>query len=759
KVVIPLLDKHSDVSLLKMMNEVLSPPLEDFINYSKTFYDRLLKSSSLTPADATGILELVATVYQNELLETGDMLVNQYTNSLMLSGFISDAIELMSTMLERTGKSINESIEGAIEFIAKLVENSHINSAREFLDKIIQKVITDQSLMEEKNQLAAMLARKFATFVAKDNPDLASEYAYLASDYLRGSNDFDGVVKVYEELATHFTSSKRVIRSLKRGAYTCKKFNAKKHEAKLLTSLTQYMMSVSDKSAQSAYQQTIEKLEELEDLDELFTNSCKMMKMAITTDNLDLLYEYLEYNSKLATMINQEKEMGGILTFMVNHLGEIKETEKVNFVKQLMDELTIHPKKFKKEYKRLAEERAQFLQTIIQKEGLIPEIEEQEPPSLVETAEIIPPVVEPEIKLRSETEIDKGEDEFVDIIKQFKPETPLSEASPKQPQEIIPDIESIKPSLTSEPKSAIIGSDILEIPEKKEEDDVATTLSDDEITRLFARDATIGQIEQPTPSFDEEIFPEVEETTQEGVTLSNDEISNLFSSKAEPIIPSIAPSEIEPQKASEEDEWEVDAFGRLIKKVKADPPAEVVHEPSTLSKHGETLRALSETPDLSALESKFEKPDTGLMKPTQLKGLQIEPDEDIEHKKQLQNLPSMESLEIALVDTQNVVEQKAADEVSDKTSTKAKDLFDKDPISPFSSIVDAIAEDESTSPSDIFGIPEVSYEEIPVDKKPDESNIQPPDLKGLFSDALSELGSISGESGGFTKGKKKKSKK
>ena len=182
-------------------------------------------------------------------------------------------------------------------------------------------------------------------------------------------------------------------------------------------------------------------------------------------------------------------------------------------------------------------------------------------------------------------------------------------------------------------------------------------------------------------------------------------------------------------------------------------------EPTILSKQGETLRNLSETPDLSALESKFEKPDTGLMKPTQLKGLQIEPDEDIKHKKQLQNLPSMESLEIALVDTQNVVEQKAADEVPDKTSTKAKDLFDKDPTSPFSSIVDAIAEDESTSPSEIFGIPEVSYEEISTDKKPGESDIQPPDLIGLFSDALSELGSISGESGESAEKKKKKSKK
>ncbi len=576
---------------------------------------------------------------------------------------------------------------------------------------------------------------------------------------MRGSNDFDGVVKVYEELATHFTSSKRVIRSLKRGAYTCKKFKATKHEAKLLTSLTQYMMSVSDKSSQSAYQQTIEKLEELEDLDELFTNSCKMMKTAIATDNLDLLYEYLEYNSKLATMINQEKEMGGILTFMVNHFGEIKETEKVNFVKKLMDELTIHPKKFKKEYKVLAEERAQFLKSIIQKKGLIPEIEEQEPPSLVETAEIIPPAVESEIKLRSETEIEKDEDEFVDIIKQYEPETPLSEASPKQPQQTIPDIESLKPTVTSEPKSTIIGSDILEIPEKKEEDEVASTLSDDEITGLFARDATIGQIEQPTPSFDEEILPEIKGTVKEGVTLSNNEISNLFSSKAEPIIPSLAPSEIETQKASEEDEWEVDTFGRLIKKVKAAPPTEVVREPTILSKQGETLRDLSETPDLSDLESKFEKPDTGLMKPTQLKGLQIEPDKDIKHQKQLQNLPSMESLEVALVDTQNVVEQKTVAEVSDKTSTEAEELFDKDPTSPFSSIVDAIAEDESTTPSEIFGIPEVSYEEIPDDNKPSESDIQPPDLIGLFSDALSELGSISGESGESEKGKKKKSKK
>jgi hypothetical protein len=765
KVVTPLLDKYSDVSLLNMMNEILSPSVEDFIDYSKTFYNRLIESSSLTPDVTQGILGLVTSVYHNEHIESGDSLVNQYTNSLVLAGFIPEAIQLMSTMLEKTRKPIDETIDGVLDFIAKLVRNSYINPAREFLDRIIQKVTTDMSLAEEKNRLAAMLARKFANIVADENPDLASEYAYLASDYLRGLNDFDGIVEVYEELTPHFTSSKRVIRSLKRGAYICKKFKAKKHEVKLLTSLTQYMMSVSDKSSQSAFQQTVEKLEELEDLDVLFANTCKMMKKAVTTDNLDLVYDYLEYTSKLAAMINQETEMGGILTFLLNHLGEIKDTEKVDFVKKVMDEITIHPKKFKKEYKILAEERDQFLQTRIQEEGLDLDLLEKMPPSLVGTTEIIPPVIEPEIKLQSETEIDKGEDDFVDVIKQYEPETPLFEASPEQSQVTIPDItplmskEILEPKSSTKPEPTIVTSEILEIPEKKEGEKVVTTLSDDEISGLFAQGGPTGQTEQKTPSFEEELFPEIKETIEEGVTLSDDEISTLFSSRSEQIVPSIAPNEIKTQETSDDDEWEVDAFGRLIKKVYVPLQTKPIVKPAKLSKKGETLRNLHETPDLSTLESKFEKPDSGLMKPTQLKGLQIEPDQDIERKKQLQNLPSVESLETVLVDTQNVVEQKTTVEESNKISEESRNLFEKDTSSPFSSIVDAIAEDDSTSSSDIFGIPEVSYDEIPKESKPKESDIQPPDLIGLFSDALSELGSISGESGESTKGKKKKSKK
>ncbi|MHA1945860.1 MAG: hypothetical protein ACW97W_07090 [Candidatus Hodarchaeales archaeon] len=765
KVVIPLLDKYSDVSLLNLMNEILSPPLGDFIQHSKNFYNRLVESSTLTPDSTQGILELVARVYQNEQIESGDSLVNHYTNSLLFAGFVTEAIVLMSTMLEKTRKPFNDSIDEAFDFITKLVTNSYINNAREFLDRIIQKVTSDPTLAEEKNHFAALVAKKFAYIVADENPDLASEYAYLASDYLRGSNDFDGVVEVYEELANHFSSSNRVIRSLNRGAYICKKFKAKKHEAKLLTTLTQYMLSVSDKSSQSAYQQTVEKLEELEDLDVLFSNSCKIMKKAVTTDNLVLVYDYLEYNCKLAAMINQEKEMGGILTFMLNHFGELKNTEIVDFVKKLMDEITIHPKKFKKEYKELSVERNQFLQSIVKEEDLKPEISEKEIPSLVETTEIIPPTVEPVIKIQSGTEMDKGEDEFVDVIQQYEPEAPLAEVSLKHPQEAIPDLGSLVTSETAksksspEPEPTIISSDILEVPEKKEGEKLTTVLSDDEITGLFAQTAPIEQTEQIFPPHDEEILHETQKIVEEGVTLSNDEISALFSSKDKQIIPSITPTEIKPQKASDEEEWEVDAFGRLIKKTPTPPPVKTEVKASSLSRKGAILKSLSETPDMSVLESKFEKPATGQMKPTQLKGLQIESDDDLERKKQLQNLPNIESLEMALVDTQNVVEQKTAGEAFDKIPKEATGLFDKDSSTPFASIVDSIVEDESTSPSEMFGIPEVSYEEIPTESEPTESDIQPPDLIDLFSNALSELGSISGESGETSKEKKKKSKK
>ena len=70
--------------------------------------------------------------------------------------------------------------------------------------------------------------------------------------------------------------------------------------------------------------------------------------------------------------------------------------------------------------------------------------------------------------------------------------------------------------------------------------------------------------------------------------------------------------------------------------------------------------------------------------------------------------------------------------------------------------MDSLTEDEISEPTEMFGIPEVTYEEITEPKSSKPAEVKPPDLIDLFSDALSELGTISGESGKKTKEKKKK---
>ena len=89
----------------------------------------------------------MARVYQNEQIESGDSLVNHYTNSLLLAGFVAEALVLMSTMLEKTRKPFNDSVDEALDFITKLVKNSYINNAREFLDRIIQKITSETTLI------------------------------------------------------------------------------------------------------------------------------------------------------------------------------------------------------------------------------------------------------------------------------------------------------------------------------------------------------------------------------------------------------------------------------------------------------------------------------------------------------------------------------------------------------------------------------------------------------------------------------------
>ena len=161
-------------------------------------------------------------VYENGLIQEGDQLVEKYVSELQSVGFPGEAMKLISIMTEKTEKSFSEIMTFSLDFTQKLASTSNVEKAREFIDSMIQRISSDPKLSTEKNQLNALLSKKFAFFVAHDNPDLASEYAYLASDFLRGVNDFPGIVEIYTNLSTLYTTPKRVIRTLKRGIYICK---------------------------------------------------------------------------------------------------------------------------------------------------------------------------------------------------------------------------------------------------------------------------------------------------------------------------------------------------------------------------------------------------------------------------------------------------------------------------------------------------------------------------------------------------------
>ncbi len=272
---------------------------------------------------------------------------------------------------------------------------------------------------------------------------------------------------------------------------------------------------------------------------------------------------------------------------------------------------------------------------------------------------------------------------------------------------------------------------------------MSTTLSDDEVSSLFTLESSPPKpIEDSFPPT-EELIPEGVPEVKEGITLSDEEITTLFRKKpeSEPLMEKSPQIEVVTEPSPSEEEWEVDSFGRLLRKEK---------EPEVRIRDSElSIKDRADTPDISSLESKFEKPEPSIVKPTLLKDLQVEPDIDSIAKKQLQNLPDVESLEKALVDTESVITDK--DLERDKPS-----LFDQEVTSPITSIVDSLTEDESVESKDIFGVPEVSYEEISSSEEPSKADVKPPDLIDLFSDALSELGSIGGESGEGSKDKKKK---
>lgn len=747
KIIDPLLKQYPDVAILNLVNEVLSPSLEEYAEYTQKFYDNLIIKSSLTPEYAIGIVSLIKTVYEGALIDLGDGLVEKYSTKLVNNNFIAEANELMSIMSEKTMKPFSEVIEKNFSFIEQLVGSGIPEKAREFTDKLIQKVSSDEKYISEKNKLLPEICERFAHIVATDNPDLASEYVYLASDYLRGVNNFDEIVRVYQTLANVYSDPKRVIRTLKRGIYICSKFKANKHEAELLTALTKFYLTISSDEVLSSFQKTIEKLEELQDLDELFRITREIIESAIIYNNLDLVYKYLEYSTKLASMINHEEGVGGILVFLLNHAGGLKERENVTSIKKFIEELNIKPKKFKKEYSYLTQERTRFLSSQLAQEPQVEEISEVPPVSIVDTSSVI------EEKMEVETEKDlvsqeESESELLKVIEEFKtePESPFEKVSAKSPpvQAIQPPDKEI-PSIEQGPVKFGKPDEVLEIPVREDADKQATILSDDEVTSLFSSGASSDLEATSDTQIDADLIGEFTKKSESGATLSDEEINGLFSAKKQRETKvALADSD---QTRGISEEWKVDSFGRLLKKDKREPVVETTQEIIDTPRTEE----ISGTPDLSTLEEKYEKPAEGAFKPTQLRSLQIETAESDQAKQQL---PDIESLEKALVDTEEIIPGERPTISSTELESKPS-LFDEDVTSPFSSFMDALSEDETTDTKDIFGVPEVSYEEIVEPESPKPSEVKPPDLIDLFSDALSELGTITGDSG---KSRKKKGK-
>ena len=257
-------------------------------------------------------------------------------------------------------------------------------------------------------------------------------------------------------------------------------------------------------------------------------------------------------------------------------------------------------------------------------------------------------------------------------------------------------------------------------------------LRDEEISGLFSKESIYSkeaqEIESEVPL--EDIPIEEEMTKSKRFALTEDEMQHLFrpikDTSTKPVTKKIS--------ASDGDKWEVDEFGRLIEreapKISEDADQIIAKEklkPDTIE---------FKTPDLSILDLSTQKP-------------KEETESSIEYKSVLEEA---------------IKESQVTTDVEEVTETEmpsdSEKIFDESKPSTFSSIIDSLTEDEESSEADVFKMPEVAYEEItPRDipkKVPEESQVKPPDLAALFSDALSELSSISGEPGEASQEKKKK---
>ncbi len=728
----PLFHKYPDIQLIRTAKQVLNPPFEDLFSFSEKIFDDMLKSNEISEENAEAIVNFVISTYDEGWGDEGDRIANKYTYKLLNADQIPHASRLMAIVLEKTEKPIVEVLQASFDFIQELINNSLLEDAREYTDRVIKTA--EDRFGGEGRLITAKIIQKFAVFVASENPDLASEYAYQASSFYRSLNDFEGVVTLYTKLAERIPSPKQAIRAYQRGINICKKYKADKYEAQLLTSLTEFLISSNNVAALASFQETLEKFEELQDLDELFNVMYNLIEVAIKSDNLKIVYTYLDYMTRLSSMINKKENIGGILVFMLHHAEEVKDNDRLELIQKYIDELGIKPKKYKKDYAMLAEQRMVHVEEKIGKIETVELEEEPEPvPQLVETEAIVPPTPEVTTSVESsQEEIDeKIDEEFVSVIKEFGKEVP-EKAQVKVDQEVIfpvldevpvtRAIESSTVEAPSEDKLEISRPELEEIiePLPYEEPEVPETaaLTDAEISTLFSAAPSPGQEVPPREARIslEELHPPVEELPHEKevkqAALSEEEVESLFIPRVE--TPSIEAERPEPEFREEgipeDEEWEVDSFGRLWKK-------------GTLPSSTEELVEPKIEPEELPSDVSVAAPDL------------------LPHEKIIQEEEAKEVAE----DIKDGIFEEALREPSVVTTETRTD-----------SIEDILIQEEESATKDIFDVPQVEYQEITPMKETEESLIKTPDLADLFSDALSELGSISGEAGESDKDKKRK---
>ncbi|MFX1515117.1 MAG: hypothetical protein ACFFC6_02330 [Promethearchaeota archaeon] len=714
----PLLNKNPDIKLIEITKEVMKPPFMEFFSFAEKIYDNMLESEEIPENVLEDIVNYVISAYNEGWGDEGDRIANKYSAKFLDIDRVPFASRLMATVLERSEKPVSEVIPASFNFIKGLINNSLLEDAREYADRVITMVTSEKKFGSEGRVLAAKIAEKFAIYVASENPDLASEYAYQASTFYRSINDFDGVVTVYTNLANKISSPKQAIRTFKRGIKICKKFKADKYEAKLLSRLTEYLISSNSVAAIASFQQTLEKYEELQDLDELFGTVHNLIDIAIKADNLKIAYTYLDYLSRLSTMINKTDDIGGILVFLLRNAEETKDDNQINLVQKYIKELGIKPKKYKKDYTVLAGERMAHIEAQL---GEIKAVELDEvskpPPELVTTERIVPPPIgTPVTEISQEIVEEEIDEEFVSLIKEFGQEETQIEA---RQEDQIPSLEEIPTQEVTEPFVTELPSeekpvdlkpeiDDLIVPPPYEEPEIVKTdaLSDEEVRSLF----TASPLPQPEVEFPQESVPPVVEEEilldEKKTALSEEELDSLFRPSVESPPIDIEKPDVSKEEMLEDDEWEVDSFGRLWRKGTLADDSGIVSEPETEEPPIDLSVA---TPDLTPLE----------------KLIQEEEEEE--------------------------VREDIATDIFQEVFTDQQEVAPKEP----QSITEVLKQEETIS-TDIFDVPKVDYQEIAPPDETKESEVKIPDLADLFSDALSELGTISGEAGSTDEEKKKK---